>query len=91
MTEPLGPRDAIDEEIAQYSIKENIAYIALMVSAMIRTGQIQDTPGPVLVAAVIEIAEAFETEYGEYDGPEETILLMEQFATKELTARFGEH
>ena len=80
--------DMVDDEIAMYSVMENIAYIAWLADKMIATKTITDVPRPKLVAAVIQIADEFDREHGSDFSGGDTVKTIEQYAEQMLLEKF---
>lgn len=76
--------DAVGDEIAAYSMMENIVYITLTADKMMSSKQITVVPLPKLVTDIIQIAEAFDKEYGTEMVGEDTVNALNQFAETKL-------
>jgi len=89
MDEHANNHDSVADEIAVYSIMENIAYITLTASGLILSNRIPDVPRPVLVAAIIQLAEEFDRDFGSEAVGEDTVKEINKFADYKLTEKFG--
>jgi hypothetical protein len=79
----------IDDEIAEYSIKENVGYMALVASRLIFQDKIRDIPLPELVTNIIQIAEDFDMEYGSEMVGDDTVNAINKFTEQRLLEQFG--
>ena len=89
MDNKTSGQDSISSEIAEYSIKENVAYISLAASALMQNKQIPDVPHPILVTTIIQIAEDFDREFGSEVVGDDTVKAINQFAEERLKEQFG--
>ena len=90
MDNKTNGQDMIENEIAEYSVRENVAYITLAASALMQSKRIPDVPRPVLVAAIIQLAEDFDREFGSEAVGDDTVKAINKFAEEKLTEQFGQ-
>jgi len=81
--------NGIDEEIAEYSIRENVAYMALAAGRLLTSNRIPDMPLPELVAVLIQLAEEFDRENGSEMVGVNTVEAISRYAEEKLFERFG--
>ena len=82
--------DAVDDEIAAYSVMENTVYMTWVAGRLLINKVIPDVPRPVLVPAIIQIAEAFDLEHGSDMVSDDTVKAINQYAEEKLIERFGQ-
>ena len=82
--------DTIGDEIAVYSIMENIGYMMLVASRMMSEKQIPNIPHPKLIAFIIQIAEEFDLTYGSEKVGDDTAKSLQNFAEQKLTEQYGQ-
>jgi len=80
--------DAIGEEISSYSIMENIAYMTLVAGRLMINRAIPEVPRPLLIPAIIQIAETFELEHGSDMVGNDTVEAINKYAEEKLTEQF---
>jgi hypothetical protein len=79
--------DEIDNEIMEYSIRENVFYITRVATWLENNRKLKDISPIELMPVIIQLAERFEFEFGtSADNP---IKELEAFAKRELLGRFG--
>jgi len=80
--------DTVEEEIAEYSIRENIAYMSLVAGRLILNKMIPDVPKPILVTSIIQMAETFHKEHGSDRVGDDTVKALSQYAEEKLIEQF---
>jgi hypothetical protein len=83
-TEEVNAENAIDTEINEYSIRENVFFITRVAVQLTLNHIIPEIPEVLLMAEVIALAERFEREHGGVENPD-SIEVLKVFAEKELT------
>jgi len=89
-TADTAVHDAVGDEIAMYSIMENIAYMTLFAGQMMSDKKISDVPQPILVADIIKIAEEFDNEHGTEMVGQDTAKALKQFTEEKLLELYGQ-
>jgi len=84
---PGSAANEIDNEIMEYSIRENVFYITRVAAKLENNRKLKDIPRIELMPVVIQLAEQFESEFSESAG--DPVKELESFAEKELLIRFG--
>ena len=80
--------DALVDEIAVYSIMENVAYMAIAARNLMFLRKLPDVPLPLLVTAIIKFAEEFDQENGTDAVGEDTVKAINTFVEDKLIERF---
>jgi hypothetical protein len=78
---------SIDDEIAEYSVRENVFFIARHAFWLEVTKKLKSVPSEELMPIVILMAEEYEKKFG--GSNLNTVEALEAYAEKELIARFG--
>jgi len=89
MSANTAVNEAVDDEIAEYSMNENVGYMSLVAGRLLNNKKIHDVPLPELVTYIIQLAEEFDMEHGTDMVGGDTVAAINQFAEQRLVEKFG--